>query len=96
MELQRKSAPAGGGTPVAPGLAARKERLMTHRISEQSNHRDIARIYLELSREDLENVKRNRDNYIHLAKKYGLSNVEIGEAVGLSEARVRAILRGDV
>lgn len=96
MGAQKKNAPAGVLPPVVPGLAAGKERLLPKNISAEPSQRDIARIYLELSKSDLENAKRNRSYYIGLAHRYGLSNVEIGEAVGVTEARVRAILGGEV
>jgi hypothetical protein len=89
-----KSAPAGGGTPVDPGLAARKERLMTNRISDGIYHRATCLVFLELARNDLDTAKTARDYYIRLSRKYGLTNTEIGEAVGLTEGRVRAILAG--
>lgn len=96
METQLKSAPAGAETPVAPGLTAEKERLMTQRINPELDHQATCLVFLELSRHDLETAKRARDHYIGLAHKYGLSNVDIGRALDVTEARVRAILAGGV
>lgn len=91
---QMKSAPAGAETPVTPGLTDAKDRLMTQRIKTplSSDSKATCKLFLELSRDDLEKAKRSRDHYITLARKYGLTNGEIGEALGISEARVRAIL----
>ena len=94
IDAQTKSAPAGAETPVGPGLAATRERLMTKRISAGSDHRQTCLVFLELAKNDLTTAKTARDHYIGLAHKYGLSNVEIGAAVGVTEARVRAILAG--
>lgn len=92
---QLKNAPAGAETPVTPGLTDEKDRLMTHRINTPDNtSRSTCTLFLELSRDDLEKAKRARNHYIGLAHKYGLSNVEIGAALGITEARVRAILAG--
>lgn len=91
---QQKNAPASAQTPVIPGLIATKERLITNRIKiplttpPQTN----ARLFLEMAADDLVRAKRARDYYITLASKYGLSNVAIGRAVGLSETRVRQVL----
>ena len=60
--------------------------------NETPDHRTTCRLFLELSRDDLDNAKRARDHYIGLARKYGLTNQEIGDCLGVSEARVRAIL----
>jgi hypothetical protein len=93
---QLKSAPAGAETPVTPGLTDEKDRLMTQRINtpRQPDSGDTCRLFLELAADDLAKAKRARDHYIVLSRKYGLNNVEIGAALGISEARVRAILAG--
>lgn len=67
---------------------------MTQRISAGIDHRQTCLVFLELSRNDLSTAKTARDHYIHLSHKYGLSNVEIGSALGITESRVRAILSG--
>lgn len=99
MGTQKKSAPAGGGTPVIPGLTEPfGGSAMTYRtrqlIDPAGDHRATCRIFLELAADDLTKAKEARIRYIELANKYGLTNVEIGDAVGISEARVRAILAG--
>ena len=70
---------------------------MANRINTPSLSTDskaTCKLFLELSCDDLETAKRQRDHYIGLARKYGLTHVEIGAALGITEARVRAILAG--
>lgn len=68
---------------------------MTHRINTPDiTSRSTCKLFLELSRDDLEKAKRARNHYIGLARKYGLTNQDIGDALGITEARVRAILAG--
>lgn len=92
MGTQIKSAPAGAETPVTPGLTAEKERLMTQRISEEPDHKQTCRVFLELAQNDLDTAKRARGHYITLARKYGLSNVDIAAVLGISEAAVRGLI----
>ncbi len=96
LVAQLKSAPAGAETPVIPGLTDEKDRLMTQRINtpRHADNKDTCLLFLELAADDLAKAKRARDHYISLSHKYGLNNVEIGAALGISEARVRAILAG--
>lgn len=55
----------------------------------------IARDYLERAKDDLERAKRTRIAYVKAAQLHGLTNVEIGEVLGLSEARVRQLARAE-
>lgn len=50
------------------------------------------RLYLELAARDLESAKQARDHYIRLSRRYGLTHQDIGDALGITESRVRAIL----
>lgn len=97
MEPQTKSAPAGGGTPVTPGLAARKERLMTDRTAGTfpADHRETCKVFLDLAAQDLAKAKSQRVYYATLAHKYGLTNVEIGRHLRITEGAVRAMLAVD-
>ncbi|MBL0245584.1 MAG: hypothetical protein IPQ22_16925 [Rhodoferax sp.] len=52
----------------------------------------IAADYLRRASEDLERAKRTRLYYVQAAKTHGMSNVKIGEALGVSEGRVRQML----
>ena len=94
MDTQTKSAGAGALTPVDPRLTASKERLMSQRTSTTfPDHHATCRLFLELAADDLAKAKRARDHYVRLSHRYGMSNVDIGRSLGVSEARVRAILR---
>lgn len=53
----------------------------------------FARLFLSRAREDLERAKRTRIAYVKAAHDVGLSNVEIASELGVSEARIRQILR---
>lgn len=55
---------------------------------------DTVRLFLEMAADDLRRAKVVRYRYVELAHKYELSNVEIGEALGVTEARVRQMLAG--
>jgi hypothetical protein len=50
--------------------------------------------YLELTRKQGESFAQNRTYYSGLAKKYGLTNQEIGDILGITEARVRQLVAG--
>lgn len=49
--------------------------------------------YLKLAGRDLEKAKLQRTVYVKRAKELGITNVAIGEALGLTEARVRQLQR---
>jgi len=70
------------------------ERLMSNRINPGSDHKTTCRVFLELAADDLAQAKRTRDHYARLARKYGMTNAEIGSLLGISEARVRQIVAG--
>jgi len=62
----------------------------------------IALTYLRISREELEAkdvnlavAKRVRAHYVTLARDYGMTNVAIAEALGLTEGAVRLMLKGE-
>jgi len=67
---------------------------MTKRINPESDRKATCLVFLELAADDLAKAKRARDYYAGLARKYGLTNADIGEALGMSEARVRQIIAG--
>lgn len=68
---------------------------MINRInSEPTDLESTCRIFLELAARDLADAKRTRAYYASLARKHGCSNAFIGEALGISEARVRQIVAG--
>lgn len=53
---------------------------------------DLARVYLDRAKDDLDRAKRTRVAYAKLARKHGLTNQQIGDALDISEARVRQLL----
>lgn len=61
-------------------------------LAEPDSRQQIALGHLRLCREELEQAKRSRALYVDLARKYGLSNQAIGDALGITEAGVRRIL----
>ena len=54
--------------------------------------KNLALEFLELTRDGLEEAKDLRLRRILLARKYGLSNRVIGEALGITEAAVRGLV----
>lgn len=52
----------------------------------------LALEFLTRAKDDLEKAKRTRIAYVKASKVHGLSNQEIGDVLGVSEARVRQIL----
>lgn len=63
-------------------------------LPQQDSRQQIALGHLKLCREQLEQAQRSRALYVDLARKYGLSNQSIGDALGITEAGVRRILAG--
>ena len=96
MEVGIKAAPAGVLPPVARSLTTKKEWLVS-KIADRSPEevatlQGIATIYLELTRTHFEKAKSLRVHYAQLGREYGLTNQEIGDSLGLTEARVRQLL----
>ena len=54
----------------------------------------IATTYLELTRTHFEKAKSLRVYYAQLGREYGLTNQQIGDSLGLTEARIRQLLAG--
>lgn len=55
----------------------------------------IALEFLTRAKDDLDKAKRTRIAYVQAAKSHGLSNQQIGDALDVSEARIRQILRAE-
>lgn len=99
LEAQQKNAPAGAETPVGPGLTTAKEWLMATVSPDTTGSREeslkqIAITHLQLTREHFEKARTLRAHYAELGRTYGLTNQQIGDALGITEARVRQILAG--
>ena len=96
LEAVLKAAPAGVQPPVARSLTTGKEWLVS-KIADRSpgevaTLQGIATTYLELTRTHFDKAKRLRTYYAQLGREYGLTNQEIGDSLGLTEARVRQLL----
>lgn len=57
----------------------------------RTRQQEIALTYLELTRQQMDEARRNRALYVRLGRQYGLTNQAIGDALGITEARVRQI-----
>lgn len=56
------------------------------------NRKSIALEYLAISKREFEQAARNRIRYMQLARDYGNTHAAIGDALGISESAVRAML----
>lgn len=61
--------------------------------STQDDRRRIAGDYLTRARDDFDRATRTRIEYVLLARKYGLTNADIGALLGISEAAVRGLVK---
>ena len=98
IDVGLKTAPAGGRTPVARSLTTKEEWLVS-KIADKSPEevatlQGIATTYLELTRTHFEKAKSLRVHYAQLGREYGLTNQQIGDSLGITEARIRQILAG--
>ena len=90
-----KAAPDGAETPYAEGLA--ETLLGGPTVNNRSNLRTdsrkrIAAEYLGIASRDLARATVDRIRYIALAREYGLTYTEIGDALGVSEKAARSLL----
>lgn len=92
MQIQIGGAGAGHTWDSPPN---HYEGVAMTRVSKQpgNSRKSIAIEYLHLTREQLERSKNLRKHYANLARENGLTNQEIGDILGISEARVRQIVR---
>jgi DNA-directed RNA polymerase specialized sigma24 family protein len=65
---------------------------MEHSIAQSEDKRKVAAEYLKLAARDLDRATQVRIHYVILARKYGLTNQQIGSALGVSEAAVRSLV----
>ena len=56
--------------------------------------RKYAEKFLELTFDQGQRYSRNRRYYAGVARRYGMTNQQIGDILGITEARVRQILAG--
>lgn len=57
-----------------------------------SDHKDLARTFLSLANEEYQTRRQNRGYFARIAKEHGLTNQDIAEAYGVTEAAVRALI----
>lgn len=101
MKVQKKTPPATNrGLTEALVLVGDSALLdVTKPVRQPRRMEDtkaIALSYLKLTRQQMEAARRNRVVFIELGQQYGLTNVEIGSALGMTEANVRSLVkRGD-
>lgn len=94
MDPQTKTAPE-----VAPtnnrGLPTPTEEVtdLVNATTDRTRRQQIAREYLRLSAEDLARASLGRIRFAHMGKSHGLTNAEIGDELGITEAAVRAMLK---
>lgn len=98
LEVVLKSAPADVLPSVPRSLTTNKEWLVS-KIADKSAEevatlQGIATTYLELTRTHFEKAKSLRVHYARLGREYGLTNQQIGDSLGITEARIRQILVG--
>lgn len=89
MNPTTETAPAGGGTPNG----SLTEPEWGSAMGQSTNRLEIARDYLTRARDDFENAARTRIWYVVLARRYGMTNADIGAHLGLSEGAVRALIK---
>ena len=90
IDVITKNGRAGALTPDSPDLTTAKEWLMT---SLPKTRQSIAIEFLQLARTHVEKADNLRTYYACLARDYGLSHQAIGDELGISEARVRQIIK---
>lgn len=89
-----KTAPAGGGTPDKGLTDTPIEEVMTA-MTDRSNddRRRIAGEFLTRARDDFERAARTRISHVLSARRYGMTNADIGALIGISESAVRALVK---
>lgn len=57
-----------------------------------TSRRELARTFLELANSEYQRHKLHRGYYARIAREHGLTNQEIAEAYGITEAAVRGLI----
>jgi len=58
-----------------------------------TDRKEIARTFLKLASEQYQEHRRHRAYYARIAKSHGLTNQDIADEYGITEAAVRAMIR---
>ena len=57
------------------------------------DHKDLARTFLTLANDQYQQHRHHRDYYARVAREHGLTNQEIADIYGVTEAAVRAMVK---
>lgn len=57
------------------------------------SRKEIARTFLSLANDEYQQHQTHRGYYARIAKEHGLTNQEIADAYGITEAAVRGLIR---
>jgi len=60
--------------------------------SNKSDRQEIARTFLELANTEYQKHRLHRGYYARIAKEHGLTNQEIADTYGITEAAVRGLI----
>jgi hypothetical protein len=58
-----------------------------------SDHKAIARTFLQFANADYQRIRNLRGYYAKIARQHGLTNQDIADEYGITEAAVRAIIK---
>ena len=61
-----------------------------------SSRPDLARTFLRLANAEYQQHRQHRGYYARIAKEHGLTNQEIANTYGITEAAVRALIKRSV
>ena len=59
----------------------------------KGERREIARTFLTLANDEYQKHRSHRGYYARIAKQHGLTNQEIADAYGITEAAVRTLIK---
>jgi DNA-binding transcriptional regulator LsrR (DeoR family) len=59
----------------------------------KATRRDLAGIFLKLANDEYQKHRAHRGYYASVAKQHGLTNQEIADAYGITEAAVRTLIK---
>ena len=93
LEAQIKIGGAGAGH-TCDSPPNHYEGVAMSRVTKTNGNsrKDIAIEYLHLTKEHLERSKNLRLHFVRLARDEGVTNADIGDALGITEAAVRKLI----
>lgn len=99
MNVAHNTDKMGATTKTAPvtsrGLTDTPNEEVMTAMANRSNEdrRRIAGEFLTRARDDFERAARTRINYVMTARRYGMTNADIGALLGVGESAVRALIK---